>query len=282
MRRTAIGLAALFLAAAANASAGVSIKLNGGLGFLAQGDYGRALRGSYDRLVDSYGDVDGTFRPFRDEWRGGLEACVPLGAGFELGIGAAYERLKAENRFRYAWSFVALEDAIDSRLTVVPVTLSLHYRVSAGKGLFLDVFGGPGYYFADFEHVQSLGTDFFSYGDAKEFSARTGAFGFQGGVCFGYALSRGIEIYLQADGRSARVRELKGDLAVRTSWFLGDSADRTEEAYFWFYESSSGTNPYPLGVFAGAKPADSSLGEVRAAGLDLSGFGISVGLRFRI
>jgi hypothetical protein len=75
---------------------------------------------------------------------------------------------------------------------------------------------------------------------------------------------------------------LKGDLAARTSWFLGENAGPAEEAYFWYYESSVGTKSYPLGVFAAAKPGESSQSDVRTAGLDLSGFGISVGVRFRI
>ena len=111
-------------------------------------------------------------------------------------------------------------------------------------------------------------------------TARTGALGFQGGLSVEVALGAGLAVLIQADGRVARISALKGDLADSTSWFLGDSARPTAAASFWAYETTSGGKTYPLGSFSAAAPSDAGLRNIREAGLDLSAFGISAGLRF--
>jgi hypothetical protein len=279
-KRLAPGIAFLLLAAS-SAAAGVSIKLTGGLGYLMPGDYSRSLRGAYDSILASYADVEGDFKPFQASLRSGLEILVPFGRNFEIGLGGGFERLDIANRFRYSWQFVTLEDAIESRLTVVPITLNAHTSVPLGPRLGLDLFGGPGYYSVRFRHVQSTATDFFAFIDSREFDARTGALGFQGGAALEYALGPGLDLVLQADGRIVRLPELKGELKDATSWFLGESAARTPDASFWAYDATVGTKTFPLGTFANGKPSDPSMSDVRSAGLDLGGFGISAGLRLR-
>jgi hypothetical protein len=279
-RRLACGTVGLLLTAAC-AFAGVSIKLTGGLGYVVQGDYGRALRGAYTALKASYPALEGDFRPFRFDLRGGLEVLVPFGEGFEIGLGAGYERLSVDNRFSYFWLFVTLEDVFQSRATVIPLTLNLHKTQALGPRLGLDLFGGAGYYSIHFRHIQSTDTDFFAFNDVREFEARTGAFGFQGGLALDYSLGPGIDLVLQADGRLVRLSEIKGDLKDTASWFLGQSTAQTAAATFWAYDATIGTSAYTLGTFAAGEPADASLSNVRPAGLDLSGFGISAGLRLR-
>jgi hypothetical protein len=281
MRKVVVLLVGVVLLAAANASAGVSIKLTGGLGYLLSGDYDRSLRGAYDAILASTTDVEGDFKPFRASFRSGLEILVPFGRNIEIGLGGGYESLNVDNRFRYFWLFVTLEDAIESRLTVVPITLNIHTSTRLGRRLGLDLFGGPGYYSLRFRHFQSTGTDFFAFTDTREFESRTGTLGFQGGAALEYALSPGLDLILQADGRLVRLRELKGDLNDSTSWFLGESAARTPDASFWVYDATVGTKSFPLGTFAVAAPAGSEMSNIRSAGLDLSGFGISAGLRLR-
>lgn len=281
MRKRFAFFAGILLVAAASASAGVSVRLTGGLGYVLQGDYGRSLRGAYDALLASTENLEGDFHPFGAGLRGGLEVIVPIGDSFEIGLGAGYERLNVDNRFRYFWLFVTLEDAIESRLTVIPITLNAHKSIPLGPRLGLDLFGGPGYYSIEFRHRQSLGTDFFAFADSREFSSRMATIGFQAGAALEWSLGSGLELVVQADGRLLRFRELKGELTDTTSWFLGQNVDRTQDALLWVYDETVGTRIILRGAFAGSQPAVSSTGNVRAAGLDLSGFGISAGLRLR-
>jgi hypothetical protein len=280
IRRLLACASAGLLLTAASAFAGVSIKLTGGLGYVVQGDYGRALRGAYDALQDAYPALEGDFRPFRFDLRGAIEVLVPFGEGFEFGLGGGTEHLSLDNRFSYFWLFVTLEDAFQSRATVIPLTLNLHKTQALGPRLGLDVFGGLGYYSVHFRHIQSTNTDFFAFADVREFEARTGAIGVQGGLAFEYSLGPGLDLVLQADGRLVRLPELKGDLKDTASWFLGQSTAQTE-ATFWAYDATIGTSAYALGTFAAGEPSDAALSNVRPAGLDLSGFGISAGLRLR-
>jgi len=280
-KRAALLCGTFLLLATAGAWAGVSVKLTGGLNYLLDGDYSRSLRGAYDALRDAAGDLEGSFRPFRLDLCGGLEVLIPVANNLEIGIGAGYESMSLENRFRYFWLFVTLEDAFDSKLSVIPITLNLHTSIPLADRLGLDLFGGAGYYLVDFRHRQSLGTDFFAYADSREFSVRKGTLGFQGGAALEWALGPGLALVLQADGRLLRLRELTGDLADTTNWFLGQSVDRTPEAKFWAYDLIVGTQAYPAGTFSADEPAEPSFFNVRAAGLDLSGFGISAGLRLR-
>lgn len=279
-KRLAPGIVVLLLAAS-NAAAGVSIKLTGGVGYLMPGDYSRSLRGAYDSILAGYTDVEGDFKPFRVPFRTGLEILIPLGRNFEIGLGGGFESLNIDNRFRYFWQFVTLEDAIESRLTVVPITLNAHASVGLGPRLGLDLFGGPGYYSFRFRHIQSTETDFFAFADSCEFESRAGAWGFQGGAALEYALGPNLDLVLQADGRVVRLPELKGELKDTTRWFLGESSARTPDVSFWAYDATVGTRTFPLGTFASGKPSDPSMSNVRSAGLDLGGFGISAGLRLR-
>jgi hypothetical protein len=281
MRKAALLLSGVLILFAAGSFAGVTLKLGGGLHFLAEGDYGAALRGAYESLAAANPGLSGDFRPFRTEARGGLEVLFPLGGDFELGLGAAFEKISIDNRFSYLWVFVNLDQSYESRLTVIPVTVNLHRRFGLGGRLALDVYGGAGYYAADFHHSQSLGTDFFAYSDAREFTARTGTVGFQGGASLDLALGESIDIFLQADGRFARIADLKGELSDSVSWFLGRTAAQAEETSFWYYETVSGTRTFPQGVFSETAPPDSTFRNVRAGGLDLSGFGVSAGLKLR-
>jgi len=281
MRKRFALFTGILLFAAASASAGVSVRLTGGLSFLLQGDYGRSLRGAYDALLATTDNLEGNFRPFRTELRGGFEVLIPFGDSFEVGLGGGYERLNVDNRFRYFWLFVTLEDAIQSRLTVVPITLNLHKSVALGRRLGLDLFGGTGYYSIEFRHSQSLGTDFFAFADSSEFSSKMATIGFQAGAVLEWSLSSGLDLVLQADGRFLRFGELKGEMTDKTSWFLGQNVDRTQDASFWVFDETVGTQTFLRGTFAGGQPAAPSTGNVRSAGLDLSGFGISAGLRLR-
>lgn len=280
MRKAAALLAAAVLLAAANAFAGVSIKLTAGMEFLLSSDYTRSLRGAYDAIAANTSDVAGDFKPFGRSWRGGIEILVPLGRNLEIGLGGGYESLNIGNRFRYSWLFVAFEDAIESRLTVMPLTLNLHTSVRLGRDLGADLYAGPGYYSVRFRHVQTTGTDFFAFTGTQEFESRTGTFGFQAGAALEYALSAGFDLVLQAEGRLARLGELKGDLSDSTSWFLGENTLRTPNAVFWAYDATIGAKSYPLGTFGAAAPGGAEMSNIRSAGLDLGGFGISAGLRF--
>ncbi len=279
--RIAILAGTVLVLTAANASAGISVKLTGGMNYLLQGDYGRSLRGAYDALVAETGGVEGAFKPFRTDLRGGIEIIIPAGESFEIGLGACYERLSLDNRFRYFWLFVTLEEAVESRMTVVPITLNVHTSIPLGRRLGLDLFGGPGYYLVEFSHGQSLATDFFAFADSRTFTARKGTLGIQGGASLEWALGSGLALVLQADGRFVRLGELKGELKDTTSWFLGQTAEPKQEASFWAYDGVIGTRTFPLGAFAASEPADPTATNVRPAGLDLSGFGLSAGLRLR-
>lgn len=281
MRKPIALLAGILLGAAA-ASAGVSIKLTGGMGYTLQGDYARSLRGAYDAILAGYSDVEGGYQPFGMSLRTGFEILIPVGRSLELGLGVGYERLSADNRFRYRWTFVAMEDSIQSRLSVVPITLTAHSSVRLGRRLGLDIFGGLGYYSVRFRHDQETATDFFGHRGSHAFESRTGTPGFHGGAALEYDLGPGLCLVLQADGRFARISELKGELIDATSWFLGETSARVPDASFWMYEAAVGTETFPFGTFAAGKPADPGMNNVRPAGLDLGGFGISAGLKLRL
>lgn len=280
MKRLVV-LAAVTVLMAATASAAVSIKLTGGLTYVAGNDYNSGVLGALDFLKANYADVQGTFRPFHSAGYGGAEIIAHFGNGFGVGLGVGKFRIAVTNMFEYTWWEYAGRESYAPALTVVPVMLNLHYRLPAGSKFSVDIFGGFGYYLSRFEHTGTAVSDFFEYASETTFTTRTNIVGFQGGAALEYALGAHLAVFIQAEARQAQAASVVGDWRLRESWFLGSREESGSDGVFWVYDKSDASGTYPQIAFARSEPSDSTSTDVRKGTLDISGLTAAAGLVVR-
>jgi hypothetical protein len=261
------------------ASAAVAVKMTGGLTYLFGNDINSGVRGSYDFLSANYENVTGSLRSFLLGWSGGAEIIVPFGEGFGLGVGAGIFRIAASDKFAYTWWTYAGTESFEPKLTVIPMTVNLHYQVPVSHALDLDVFGGTGFYLTRFEHKSISTSDFFSYEMEKTFTASKGVFGLQGGIALEIKVSSSFAFVLQAEARLAKAMDLQGDWTEQERTLNGSRRADGHDGLFWYYEKSDASGTYPQVSFAPTPPSDTSVTNSRKGTLDLTGLSAAAGIK---
>jgi len=274
-------LAFVILSAASAASAAVSIKLTGGMVYLFANDYDKGVKGAYDYISDNFNEVTGTYGSFRFGQNFGGEVIVSLDRTFSLGLGGGYFLVAKQSAFGYKWSTYSEEETYKPRLSLIPITLNLHYFLPLSGALSLDVFGGLGYYLARFQYESRLTTDFFSYEQTKTFNARKNVFGLQGGIGLEFRLNSLLGFILQVEGRMAALSDPRGDWTEQESWFLGVRQAGGADGSFWYYEKNDSERVYPQVTFSNTEPSDPSFSNIRKGTINLSGISAAAGLKIR-
>jgi hypothetical protein len=264
---------------AVTASAAVSVKLMGGLTYLFGNDYSRGVRGTYDFLKDNYESVTGLFRPLSLGGSGAVEIIVPFDEVLSLGFGAGIFRIASNNRFDYAWWVYTGTESFEPRLTVIPITLNLHYQWPLGNALDVDLFGGAGGYLMRFENKTSSTSDFFAYDREKTFIAQRMVFGLQAGIALEIKVIPHVAVVLQSEARLAKATYLQGDWTEKERWFLGIHREEGQNGIFWFYDKTDVNGTYPQVEFAKTEPSDPAYANVRKGTLDFSGISAAAGIK---
>ncbi|MDP2915669.1 MAG: hypothetical protein Q8O91_09480 [Candidatus Aminicenantes bacterium] len=275
-------IGALVLAAvltAAPASAAVSVKLTGGLTYLFENDYNSGVRGAYDFLKDNYESVTGLFRPLSLGGSGAVEVIVPFDDRLGLGFGAGVFQVSVKNRFDYAWWVYTGTESYEPRLTVIPITLNLHYHRPLGNALDVDLFGGAGGYLMRFENKSSSTSDFFAYDREKTFMAQKMVFGLQTGISLEIKVIPHVAVVLQSEARLAKATYIQGDWTEEESWFLGNRREEGQNGIFWFYDKTDVNGTYPQVAFATTQPSDPAFANIRKGTFDLSGLSAAAGIK---
>ena len=276
----AVALAAVSLAP--SASAAVSFKLKGGAAYILASEYNAGLLGARDYIAGVVGSPAGDYQPLHFGPEFGAEIIVPLGGGFSLGLGAGYLRAARESVFDYDSVLFTVAETISPRVTAVPIVLNIHRSWSLGAALKLDIFAGVGCTLATFRQDFRTTTNFFFFEETESFLAHKAAFGGQAGIALEFEVSRGVDLFVQAEGRLAALTDIRGDATSQGNWFLGSWTGGGSPAYLWAYTLTDAGKSYPqLAVSLGA-PAGAGITEARKAGVDLSGASLAAGIRIRL
>jgi hypothetical protein len=267
------------MAGAVSANAGISLRLTGGPTYLFVADYNDPLQGTseYYRAVSD--SLTGSTRPVHWGWSYGGEIIASIGGGLSLGLGAGYLRASTETKLSYQSLGFSTDETYRPEITAIPITVSLHYAYPLGRTLRLDFFGGAVYCLTTFRHEFRLASDFFSYSQTQDFTSRTGAFGFRGGLGLEIVLASALALVVQAEGRYAVISEVSGDLTNQENLLTGNRRDTVRNAFLWIYDQADAGTRYVRMAFSQSQPSGPSVANVRKGQIDLSGFSASAGIR---
>jgi len=265
--------------AASTANAAISVKLSAGPTYHLVGDYDDALLGTYDFSRAGSDSLTGSARPVHWGWSFGGEIIASIGRGLGLGLGAGYLRTSRESTLGYQSLGFSTNETYRPEITAIPITVSLHYSYPLGQRLRLDFFGGAAYYLTTFRHEFRLRSDFFSYSQTQNFTSRTGAFGFRGGLDLEIDLARSFAFVVQAEGRYAVIPEVSGDLTDQENLPTGSRQETARDAFFWVYDQPDAGTRYTRMAFSQSQPSGPSAANIRKGQIDLSGFSVSAGIR---
>jgi len=292
MKRTMIWAAALWLLASAGFSQESSIKLSGGLGFATGGDLNKTIKGTSDLRRDFDGAA-GELKPVNLGLNFDVEFIHHFTPSLGLGLGIGYFRASKESgpltsEIGIPGIFtLGSEYSIKPMISAVPITLNVHYFLLAGSKLGFDLHAGVGYYLTmlDFGGTDVLYDSFFDqisehWTEDTTFASTKGGLGFQAGIGFEFHVAASLAIVCDVFGRFASVSGFKGKYTYKES---GDYTwqESASDYYFWSYDERFDGSPYAQFDFYTEKPEGEGITNAKQGSVDLTGFGITLGLRIK-
>jgi hypothetical protein len=241
------------------------------LGELNDGLYG-ATEGR--EASPSISIASGKYRPAHFGFNFGGEWLIYLAPRLALGLGAEIIHVTRESNLEIYYA-PKLEpsmwylDTAKPAITAVPLSLNIHANVLTRGSLSLDASSGISYY------LGRIGYNYLSKrkdgADSSEddWRANSGTFGLQAGIGLEYLLGPSTSFFIEALGRYARLKNLKGELTA--------DGVLAKDAYLWFCQSDS----FSMIIIDDTEP-DWRYGEARKATVDLSGISLRVGVKIRI
>jgi hypothetical protein len=257
-----------------------SLKLSGGMNYLAIGDPNAYLKGLSDFLKDqaSIGEViiipEGDFKNIHIGLDLEGDVIVYLTPRFGISLGSGYilgKKGKDENKIIIGGQTFTEE----VKVSAIPVKLGVYYflPLSSRARFFLN--GGVGYYFAKWsDGYRNEWTGNWWNTDQK---ARASGIGFNGGVGFELNLVSHIALVLEGQGRYAKIGGFKGDKEIKIYSPPADSFAKGKLYYFeyfpWTYKW------YPMINILEEEPSGDKIRNVREAKVDFSGFTFRAGIK---
>jgi len=272
--------AALAACAALGFSQKVELRLAGGWSHVRGGDLALGLQGQSDYVRDQYG-ATGTYGNPSSGWGGEGEIVFSVVPRLGIGIGGGYLRHVLESKATYASGSTSIAETVKPDVTVIPVTLNLHYALPISSKLRLDLKGGAGYYLATWNWTYRMDLTLLGYSgfETYTFKASRGAVGFQGGLSLDWELAKNFALILGVTGRYAVLDNFHGDWTDTGDGDFWQFSDSGTDHYAWYYDWTAGSKTYGQLVFQTAQPAGSTTANARMAKLDLSGFTATLGIR---
>lgn len=247
------------------------------------GDFNTFLKDTefyYDRLLAPYGFIkDKNLEVIDHVWGINAEFIMRFTKHFGLGIKTGYiqQGLQTTVTWRSAELGVFTLNA-EPQIYFVPLILKGYGYLPLNSRMSVYVMGGPGFYLVSSSY------------DFKEDSQITGnegvhniylysegmGYGLEGGVGLEIILSSSTSFFIEGGGRHVNVERLTG--RMRLDGRVGGSSG--DVWYFEYFDEN--ITEYISGIKYGEKPEPDGLGNIRRMGIDLSGYYLAAGFRFRI
>ena len=264
-----------------SASQSLKLKLSGGLSYAGGGDLAKGIQGETDFLAADY-SLSGEFRTphFGPGFEG--ELIYYFGPKLGIGLGAGYLWHVRESVVTYSVDLLGVTETLRPEFRIIPVTANLHYLVTLGPNLNLDLTAGAGYYLATLNWDHRMDMEIMGYQGNFEYTFKStkGTVGFQVGLGLEMKITSKVALVWTACGRYASIRELKGDWTDKGGGELWSYEDSGNAAYAWTYDLKYGDKTYPQLVFDTAEPVGTNFSNVGYAKLSLTGIVTMVGLKF--
>ncbi len=262
----------------------ITLKLQGGWNTFPGGEVENGILGLYDNAAAAISSSGTSIvENVRESSHSGIEASgdliYSLTPRFGIGIGAA--RINAGKRSQLvfldaeSWPQVL---RIDPEIKVSAFRAGLFYSLPFAGLLAISVHGGPALYSA--EHSFSLGgsasflrqglvhTGYFQKATAKQI-------GFEGALGFEFNANRFVCIFVEVQGRYAKIDDLEGD--ERADFIQDNRLQSSAEAGPVYFLDTGAYPELDIIPSGGAVP-----GSAHQAMLDFSGVSILAGLKLRL
>lgn len=250
----------------------VHINVSGGANYSLVGDLNQGSQGFIDYYrSDLNAKKTGDFQPLHMNYVFGGEVSVHMGQGLHLGLGADYLRgqKKSSVEFSLPQNFTI---QTKPEIKVIPIRVILSYH-------FIPAFyikGGIEYIFAHCNYFYKITEkDTWQEWNGK---ANSGQFGGFLGLGFVHKLSQNLSLFIQASGRYAKIKNLKGEHNQINSSGL----EYREKGYMYIYQGEipkEGT--FPLLFISKKTPSGYGVSNPERASLNLTGISLRAGLRVR-
>jgi hypothetical protein len=252
---------------------GLSLKLSGGGSFFDCGDFKRGSQGEFEARAEDIAVQGLTIDDKRTQsLSSGLEIAADLiykvtpRIGVSLGVGAG--RANAENLLVFYENPGMLFNLNSApNLQTIHVRLGISYWLLLGRLVSFYIHGGVGLYQADYK----LSLNLFMGNEGEGFgqSAKGQGFGVHGGGVLELALNTKVSLFIEAQGRYARLNGFEGSEVLEIYPGIGGYK---REGALYYLESEQ----HPRLAILENEPAG-----VRKAVLDLRNISIWAGLRFK-
>ncbi len=262
----------------------VSIKLTGGFTRIGGGDYNLGVSGQNRLLAATTAGLNGAYETLRDGLQAQLEVINFINAHLGVGLGGGYYRVSADGRATGSSGvgpdLFAFDSTYDTRVSVIPFFLNLHYTTRVWDRLSLDAFAGPVFYVVQFNFTNPRTLTLNSVQDTVTFTASKTAWGGQGGLALEYELLGGVSLVAGGFYRFGTVTDLQGNWADIGTSASGPINLSSSVFYLWYYQMiEAGT--YDQLAFAGSGgPVGADVSNPRHARIDLSGLNLTAGFKF--
>lgn len=251
----------------------LAVAVSGGGLYLAGGDLNSGIQGLADYYRISLGaSSDLSPDPLHLGAVFGAEATLDVTPSFSIGLGADYFLGKEKSQIAF------LEDPETWTLTTRPEMTALPVRLAFifHPQPFISLKVGAEYIFARCRYAYRMES-----GETWEEwtgNAASGGFGIMAGIGTEQRITSFASLFCELSARYARISSFEGTSEYRASSGL----ESTEDGFLYSYqgEVSQGVT-FPLLFIREKKPTEAGVSEAEKATLDLSGFGLRLGLRLR-
>jgi opacity protein-like surface antigen len=250
----------------------VKFRLYGGYGYSLGGDLNSGTEGLgmlWTDLFELAGGVKrGSFEPAHYGAQFGGDIIFMFNPNVGIGLGAESLGMSKSSSITTQMTGGSYGTAFEAKASAVPLKLSLFFCAPFGSGARMTLQGGIGYYLAKMSNLVrvdvSISSDFLEYSN----SADSQAIGFHAGLGFEFDLARNISLFLEAQGRYAKLGGFSGDFR-----FESNGGSDSAPGALYYYETRGFTGDfYSIIDCQETEPAESaSTKGIREAKIDFTG-----------
>ncbi len=249
------------------------ISFSGGMSYVQGGDLNEGAIGLGNYYAASFGESpNGTVSPLHTGYTFEGEMNIALSSKFFLNIGSAYFSGKKESTLEYPEGIYVEVYTTGPQIRTIPARVSISFYPTPA---FYIKLGGE-YHFAKCSYV-------YRYEEANFWQEWRGEANGQGpGVFGGLGIEANptgnVRFFLEALGRYSKIADFSGrDVYTDSTGYQSE-----EEGTLYIYEGHiTVSESYPLLYIRNKKPSEAGVSDAKVATIDLSGFEVRAGIRFK-
>lgn len=285
----ATALALCLIPGISSAGVRITFKLNGGWGYLGLGDVNAGTQAFFDWALATLASEDHTITGGYEALHWGSEfggdLIFELSPRIGVGIGAGHLR-----RSNYGSPMMTFDPTYalysKTKVSATPLRLGLFLTLPVGRKTNLIANAGVSWYLdVKYDSTWVLDQPSAWYEVPGQEVSTTAAnrknpLGVQGGLGLEHLFFRKVALFIEAQGRFAKIRHLEGTTVSFPFWY--GFFPYFIETGILYYESVPAIPDAPRLIMVQSSPPDGPGGEPRQAAVDFSGVSLQFGVRIRL